>query len=318
VIAVLFPGQGSQELGMGVALRAASRAAEHVFLAAEEITGIRLRELCETGPAEELTRTSVAQPAIVATSLATAAHLKEILGFNPVAPSAGHSVGELAAMCWTGALDLEATLALVHERGRLMERDSAAVDGTMVAVLGLTRADLETICNDVTGSSDEKVQVANCNAPGQVALSGERAAIERASQAAMAAGARRVLPLSVGGPFHSVYMEAASTAFKNAVAAARIDRPRAPVVLNTTATASDDPRILRDELSTQITRPVLWEDSVLALAAMGCDTFLELGAGKVLSGLVRRTLPEATVLSAGTPETIQEAAKLFAAAETAG
>jgi [acyl-carrier-protein] S-malonyltransferase len=262
-------------------------------------------------------RTSVAQPAIVATSLAAAAYLQELIGGPPTCITAGHSVGELAAMCWAGALDVETALRLVYERGQLMERDSASVDGTMVAVLGLTRAQLEPICQDASTSGDGTAQVANCNAPGQVALSGERAAIERASTAAVAAGARRVLPLSVGGPFHSVYMQAAAQAFKNTVDAAHIEQPRVPVILNTSAIASADPRVLREELSAQITRPVLWEDSVNTLAAMGCDTFLELGAGKVLAGLVRRTLPEATVLSAGSPETIREAAQLFVTSETA-
>ena len=297
---------------MGVALRAASPAAEQVFVLAEHVTGLPLRELCASGPAAALTRTSVAQTAVVATSLAAAAHLHEIVGYVPPArAAAGHSVGELAAMCWAGALDAETLFRLVHERGRLMERDAAGVDGTMVAVLGLDRSQLDQICAEVSAADEGTVQVANCNAPGQVVLSGEQHAIQTASERALAAGARRVLPLAVGGPFHSIYMSGASGDFAAAAAVARIDRPRIPVVLNTTAMASDNVDDLRNELPTQITRPVLWDDSVRALAAEGCTTFLELGAGQVLSGLVRRTLPEAIVVAAGTPDAISSAAQLF-------
>jgi len=313
-IAVLFPGQGSQEVGMGARLREASPAAERLFVLAEQITGLPLRELCTSGPAAALTRTSVAQTAVVATSLAAAAHLQEVVGSMPHACAvAGHSVGELAAMCWAGALDIETVLRLVHERGRLMERDSAGVDGTMVAVLGLDRSELERICSDVSSTKEGTAEVANCNAPGQVVLSGERTAIQRASERALAAGARRVLPLVVGGPFHSAYMKGASRDFRAAAASARIERPRIPIVLNTTATATDDIEDLRNELPTQITHPVLWDDSVRALAVMGCTTFLELGAGQVLSGLLRRTLPGATALAAGTPDAVASAAELFTA-----
>lgn len=294
---------------MGVALRQASDTADMLFRLADEVSGLPIGELCASGPLEALTRTNVAQTAVVATSLAAAAVLEEVLGGPPyVTAVAGHSVGELAAMCWASALDVSTALGLVHERGRLMERDSATTDGTMVAVLGLQAQQLESICAKASALSGERVQVANRNAPGQVVLSGHRVAIASAGELALAAGARRVLPLSVGGPFHSVYMEAAAADFEGPVARAAVRQPRVPIVLNTTATGTTDPGVLKDELPLQITRPVRWEESLLALGEMGCDIFVELGPGQVLTGMVKRTLPQATALAAGNPETVAKVA----------
>jgi len=297
---------------MGTALRQASPAAEQIFLLAERITDLPLRSLCDEGPLEELTRTSVAQVAVVVVSLAAAAHLREVVGGRPEALAvAGHSVGELAAYCWAGVLDEETTIRLVHERGRLMERDSSQVDGTMVAVLNVDATALRGICSEASARTGASVEVANLNAPGQVVLSGERAAIAFASELATAAGARRVIPLNVGGPFHSRYMEAAAHDFRDIVFWAELHQPHTPIVLNSTGEATTDPDALRVELSRQITSPVRWEDSVHTLAKMGCSTFVELGPGQVLAGLVRRTLPEAPTLSAGAPDAIVTAAALF-------
>lgn len=297
---------------MGVALRRVSQRADALFRLADDVTGLSIGDLCARGPREELTRTEVAQVAIVATSLSAAAHLEELVGGPlPVAAVAGHSVGELAAMCWAGALEPEAALRLVHERGRLMERDSAACDGTMVAVLGLGAAGLEAVCARASAVSEASVQVANLNAPGQVVISGDRAAIAAASELALAAGARRVVPLVVGGPFHSCYLEAAAHDFHRLASTVPLSPPRVPIVLNANGSATEDPAALRDELSAQITAAVRWEDSVRTLAEMGCSEFVEIGPGQVLAGLVRRILPEARASAAGTPEAIAEVARRF-------
>jgi [acyl-carrier-protein] S-malonyltransferase len=210
-------------------------------------------------------------------------------------------------MWWAGALDNETALHLVHERGRLMARDSAGCDGSMAAVLGLDAATLDAICEAASAKSAGSVQVANLNAPGQIVISGDRAAIATASELAKGAGARRVLPLTVGGPFHSVYMEQAARDFRNVVASVSIHRPTTPIVLNTSAEPTTDPDTLRKELSSQITSPVRWEASLRTLADMGGDQFLELGPGQVLTGMVRRTVEAAVATAAGTPESLEGA-----------
>jgi [acyl-carrier-protein] S-malonyltransferase len=313
-VAVVFPGQASQHVGMGVALREASARADHVFALAEQVSNLPMCTLCAQGPMEELTRTDVAQLAVVATSLAALAVLEERLSSKvPVVATAGHSVGELAAMCFADALDIESTLRLVYQRGALMRRDSTACDGTMVAVLGLSAEQLEPICLAASEGDDGQVGVANLNAPGQVILSGARSAIERASERARASGARRILPLAVGGPFHSVYMCAAAADFGTVVETTAFATPRVPVVLNTDAQPSSDAASLCTELPRQITSPVRWDDTIRTLVAMGCHTFVELGPGDVLTGMTKRIAPEAKALAAGTPEAIEQLLPLFRA-----
>lgn len=290
---------------MGVALRQVSPAAEEIFHLADHISGLPIGDLCARGPLTDLTRTSVAQMAVVATSLAAAAYLRELVGDHPeIIAVAGHSVGELTAMCWAGCFDLPTTLRLVNQRGRLMERESSTIDGTMVAIVGMGREELESICAEVSGGSDGQAQVANLNAPGQVVLSGARRAVAAAAERALATGARRAIPLAVSGPFHSAYMHGPAQEFERFVSAISIDEPRVPIVLNTTARPSRDVAVLRSELSRQIERPVLWDDSLRTLHSMGCSVFVELGPGSVLAGLVRRTLPEAIAIAAGNPEAI--------------
>jgi [acyl-carrier-protein] S-malonyltransferase len=267
---------------MGTAFREESERARQLFDLAERVTGLPIGELCANGPIEALTQTLVAQVAIVVASLAAAARLEELLGQRPsVAAVAGHSVGELTAICWAGSLDPEAALTLVCERGRLMERDSAACDGTMVAVLGLEATQLDPICAEASRQVGATVQIANLNAPGQIVLSGHRTAIAAASDLARAAGARRILALQVGGPFHSRYMEAAASEFCRAVSQTAMREPHPPVILNTTAQPATTAAEIRDELCGQVCRAVRWEDSLRALYAMGCRTFLELGPGQV-------------------------------------
>jgi [acyl-carrier-protein] S-malonyltransferase len=297
---------------MGVELREASPRARAIFDAADRATGLPITRLSERGPMDALTATEVAQPALVATSLAALAVLREQLpGSLPAHAVAGHSVGEIAACVAAGALDEEDALHLVHVRAQAMAAACHAVDGTMVAVLGLNASALQAICETVSAAGDGSVELANLNAPGQLIISGERGAVERAAEQARAAGARRVLPLTVGGPFHSVYMRPAAEPLRQALA----DRPLRAAVLPMIANASvepvQEPDDLAEELVTQICSPVRWSESLERLAAMGCDRFLELGPGNVLAGLVKRTLPGARMASFGAPSDLEAARGLL-------
>ena len=266
---------------MGVDLREASPQARAIFEQVDRITSLAISRLCAEGPLEQLTPTEVAQPAVVATSLAALAVLRErIPGLEPAAV-AGHSVGELAACVAAGALDEGGALELVAARALAMAAACVEVDGTMAAVIGLDEPALQTVCEEAS-AEDGSVELANLNAPGQLVISGERQAVARAGEGARAAGARRVLPLAVGGPFHSRYMRPAAEA-------------------------------LRDELLVQVYSPVRWSASLGRLAALGCDRFLEVGPGTVLAGLVKRSLPEARVASFGTLADLDEARALLEA-----
>ena len=298
-LALLFPGQASQAVGMGVDLRERSSRAREIYAAAERATGLPIARLCAEGPIERLTATEVAQPAVVATSLAALSVLEEAVGasLDPLA-LAGHSVGEYAAAAPAGALDPADVLALVHARAQAMARACAAVDGTMAAVLGLDEEPLVELCARASGP-DGTVQVANLNAPGQLVISGARVAIERATPLALEAGARRMMPLTVGGPFHSVYMQPAVDDLERAISTAPIRPPAIPIVGNVDACEIRTDDALRAELRRQVAAPVRWTDTLRRLAQMGCDRFLEVGPGQVLAGLVKRSLPDARVASFG-------------------
>ena len=269
--------------------------ARDLFELADTITGLPISRLCAEGPLERLTETDVAQPAVVTTSLAALRALCDVVEPGAVA---GHSVGEIAAYVAAGALDDASALKLVHARAQAMAAACQQVDGTMAAVLGLDEAALRDACMRATlnGSS---VEVANLNAPGQLIVSGARDAIARVSDSAKAAGARRVMPLNVGGPFHSVYMRPAAEALARAIDETVFHDARMPVVLNATAAESTDADVLKEELRVQVYSPVRWIDTLQRLWAMGCDCFVEVGPGNVLAGMVKRTLPEARVASFG-------------------
>jgi [acyl-carrier-protein] S-malonyltransferase len=311
MLALLFPGQASQAVGMGVELRRASARARELFGLADLVTGLPITRLTEEGPLERLTDTRVAQPALVATSLAALAVLREQVKLRPAAV-AGHSVGEIAAYVAAGALDEESALLLVNARAQAMAAACQTVDGTMAAVLGLAAEQLQTICEQASGK-DGSVELANLNAPGQLIISGTRAAIDRASELARVTGAKRVLPLSVGGPFHSVYMRPAA----EQLAAALHDYPpglaAVPVVANVSAEPIQSPVDLTWELVSQVYSPVRWSESLVRLASVGCLRFVEVGPGKVLAGLVKRTLPQAQVASFGSPADLAEACAVLAA-----
>ena len=285
---------------MGADLQQASAAATRLFQLADEITGLPITRLCGEGPLDQLTDTAVAQPAVVTTSLAALAVLREnvALEFGAVA---GHSVGEFAAYAAADVFDAETALKLVHVRAQAMASACACVEGSMAAVIGLDEVALRRACSEAT-TDGSSVELANLNAPGQLIVSGARDALQRLSLAARAAGARRVLPLNVGGPFHSIYMRDAAQPLADALHALELRPANVPVALNVSAELATDPLPLRDELEVQVYSPVRWIEDLERLALLGCDRFVEVGPGNVLTGLVKRTLPAATAVSFGSPD----------------
>ena len=284
-VALLFPGQGSQTVGMGGDVYEASPAARRLFDEADRILGFALSRLCFEGPEEILTRTENAQPAIFVTSLACLAAAREAGGLripDGVRFMAGHSLGEYTALVAAGALDFEAGLKLVRERGRLMQAASEAVPSGMAAVLGLEEAALAEICAE-TG-----VEIANYNGPGQIIISGPRPALERAAELARQRGARRVIPLNVSGAFHSRVMAPAAEGLRPLVDATEFRPARVPVIANVTARPIVTPEEIRAELREQILRPVRWHQSMEYIIGQGVRRFVELGPGRVLTGLLRR------------------------------
>jgi [acyl-carrier-protein] S-malonyltransferase len=289
---------------------AASAQARHLFALTDRITGLPITRLCAEGPLDRLTQTDVAQPAVVATSLAALALLRECVGVEAHAV-AGHSVGEFAAYVAAGVLTAEDALKLVNARAQAMASACKTVDGGMAAVIGLDEAALRAACA-AASDNGSSVEVANVNSPGQLVVSGARDAIERVAAHARAAGARRILPLNVGGPFHSVYMRPAAATLASAIAETRFNPARIPVVLNVSAEVTQEPRALRHELEVQVYSPVRWTETLRRLAGLGCDRFLEVGPGQVLAGLVRRTLPDVKVASFGAPSDLPAAESLIA------
>lgn len=343
-IAFVFPGQGSQVVGMGADVHAASPAARSVFEAADTALGVELARLCFEGPEETLRETVNAQPAIVAVSLALLAALCEALGApapdlrdapvfaGPPTPDyvAGHSVGEYAALVAAGALDLPSALRLVRERGRLMHHEGTVCPGGMAAVIGLEDAALVALCEEATASTRARLDaealethtgagrviVANYNAPGQTVLSGERQALDLAMELARARGARRVIPLAVSGAFHSPVMAPAAEGLAQAVAATGLHDPVVPIVVNITAEPLTTAGALRDELARQVAAPVQWTRSVEYLADQGVRTFVEIGPGQVLAGLIKRIAKTVSILSLSSADDVsQVAARLRTAGE---
>jgi [acyl-carrier-protein] S-malonyltransferase len=296
---------------MGTDLIASSAEARRLFTLADTITGLPITRLCAEGPLERLTATEVAQPAVVVTSLAALAVLRSQVELE-YAAVAGHSVGEYAAYVAADVFDSETALKLVHERAQAMAAACREVDGTMAAVIGLDEPRLREACT-AASQNGSSVEVANLNAPGNIIVSGAREALDRLSAAAKAIGAKRVLPLNVGGPFHSVYMRPAAQSLANALNQEQFRVARVPVVVNASAERVQLADELKQELGVQLVSPVRWIETLQQLAAIGCDRFLEVGPGNVLAGLVRRTLPDVRVASFGALGDLEAAAALVAA-----
>jgi [acyl-carrier-protein] S-malonyltransferase len=333
-IAFVFPGQGSQAVGMGADVYQISPAARRVFEIADQAIGIGLSDICFAGPEESLRETVNTQPALVATSLALLAALQETAGadgretkdpnlYMPFRPSyvAGHSVGEYTALAASGALGIADTLLLVRERGRLMHEEGLRSPSGMAAVLGLDAASLEQICAQATYRARAElgleapypeamcVVVANDNAPGQIVISGARAALESAMKLAQAAGAKRVIPLAVSGAFHSPVMAPAAKGLAQAVAAAPVRDAAIPLIANRNALPISSAADLRLELAEQIESPVQWTRSIEYLVGQGVQAFVEIGAGQVLSGLIKRIAKGMPVISVTTAADLASAAE---------
>jgi [acyl-carrier-protein] S-malonyltransferase len=300
--AILCPGQGAQQVGMGKDLDAAFPEAHDVFAAADDALGTALSTIMWDGPADELTLTHNAQPAILVHSLAVHAIIQNLL--DP-AVAAGHSLGEYSAYAMAGALTLADAVRLVRRRGELMLAAGNARPGTMAAVLGLEADVVEAQCR--AASVDGTIAVAaNLNAPDQIVISGDPDAVERASGFLKEAGARRVLGLNVSGAFHSPLMEPAREGLAAELDAVAVSDPRFPIVANATASLVRTAAEARDGLARQLTAPVRWVASMQVVADLiDADTpFIEIGPGNVLSGLVRRTVPGRTTTALGTAEQV--------------
>jgi len=306
--AFLFPGQGSQAVGMGSALAGASRAAADVFAEVDEALGQNLFRLMREGPEEELKLTENAQPAIMAHSIAVlramGVRLLDLANFV-----AGHSLGEYSALCGAGSFDLATTAKLLKLRGQAMQQAVPVGQGAMAALLG---ADLELAQKIADAASQGEVcTVANDNDPTQVVISGHKGAIDRAIELAKDMGAKRALPLPVSAPFHCPLMQPAADAMADALSYAVLEAPVVPLYANVTAQAATDPDTIRNQLVEQVTGMVRWRESVANMASAGVEEFVELG-GKVLGGMVKRIVPDAKITSVVTIEDVEALAKEIA------
>lgn len=301
--AFLFPGQGSQYVGMGTAL-AETPACAARFAVAADVLGADALAAMDAGPLDTLTETRYAQPAIFLTSIAAA----DLLAGQGVTPHAvaGHSLGEYSALVVAGVLTFEDALVLVRKRADAMQAACDAAPGTMAAVLGLGAEAVQRACAEA--ESTGPVDVANINGVGQVVISGSAAGVAAAGAAAKAAGAKRVLPLKVGGAFHSRLMQAAAEPLAQALAATPFHAPTCAFLPNTTGRPVADPEDIRSQLQRQLTAPVDWAQTMASLLDAGVDTVFEVGPGKILAGMAKRDMRGVTIHPAGTPESIEAAA----------
>ena len=306
MIAFVFPGQGSQQVGMGWAL--ADRLAEcrETFEQADAALGMSISRLCFEGPADQLMQTEYTQPALVAVSTAAARALTA-RGVKP-AFLAGHSLGEYSAHVAAGTLSFADALRIVRSRGRYMQEAVPVGDGAMAAVLGLDEASVAKACE--AEARGQIVSPANLNAPGQIVIAGARAAVERAGQYARALGARRVVQLPVSAPFHCALMQPAQERLAPDLRGVVVSDPSVPVVANVDAEPKRDGAASIAALVRQVTAPVRWEQVVRRLASEGVDTYVEVGSGSVLTGLIRKIHRGARVLSVADPAGVDAAVSM--------
>ena len=299
--ALLFPGQGSQRVGMGRDLAAKFDVARRTYEEADDVLGFALSKLCFDGPEDTLMLTPNTQPAILTTSIAVFRVLQERgLRFAVVA---GHSLGEWTALTAAGALEFRDAVKLTHLRGTYMQDAVPVGVGAMAALMGLDLAATCTVCEQASAPG-EPVEPANINGAGQIVISGHAAAVDRAMTAARTAGAKRAVKLAVSAPFHCSMMKPAADRLAAALAGITITAPSVPVVANVTAAATQDPIEIKQLLVQQVTAPVLWEASIQAIARMGTARAYELGSGSVLKGLVKRIAEAIAVTTIGEPHEV--------------
>jgi [acyl-carrier-protein] S-malonyltransferase len=307
--AFIFPGQGSQAVGMGVALAQASAAARELFQEVDDALGQNLSRLMAEGPAEQLTLTENAQPAIMANALATLRVAEREAGLVLADKAdfvAGHSLGEYTALAAAGAFDVATTARLLKLRGQAMQAAVPVGQGAMAALIGVELSDAQSIAEEA--AEGEVCVAANDNAPGQVVVSGHKGAIERAIASAKGRGFKRALLLPVSAPFHSPLMEPAARAMQEALASAQLLPPSVPVYANVTAAPAHDPTEIRQLLVEQVTGMVRWRESVSAMFEAGVTQFVEFG-GKVLAPMVKRIAPDAAATSVVTMDDIEALVK---------
>ena len=318
VHAFIFPGQGSQAVGMGRDLAAAFAPAREVFQEVDDVLNQKLSKIMFEGPGEDLTLTENTQPALMAISIAVLRVLEKEGGVSLKAKAAvvaGHSLGEYSALAAAGAFSIADAARLLKLRGQTMQKAVPAGLGAMAALLGAEMEQAQAICTEAATDPEtgkkEVVECANDNGGGQVVISGHRTAIERALEIAKAQGVRRAMLLPVSAPFHCALMAPAADAMAEAFETTPPRSPIVPVVANVSAAKETDPARIRDLLVGQVTATVRWRECVQAMTALGVDSFIEIGAGKVLTGLGKRIAPDATGMSVGNPADIEAILKVL-------
>jgi len=308
MIGFVFPGQGSQKVGMGKELADNFASAKAVFDEVDEALGQNLSNIMWDGPDDDLLLTENAQPALMAVSMAVVRVLEIDFGLSVAQTAkcvAGHSLGEYSALAAAGTFTLADTARLLKIRGQAMQAATPVGTGAMAALLGLDFADAVAVAE--AAAQDEVCQAANDNAPGQVVVSGSKAAVERACVLAKEKGAKRAILLPVSAPFHCALMSPAADAMATALAEVNMTAPSVPLVANVSTSQLTDPVDIRASLVAQVTGTVRWRESVGQMATNGITTFVELGAGKVLTGMMRRNAPDAKAIAIGTPDDFAKA-----------